>query len=175
MGAIQLASGRHQGEKRKGRRIGFKLDMTPLVDVAFLLLTFFMFATTMERPQVMELQMPMIDVVTPVPLENLLTIFVRGDNRIFYRAGSDPALHPVALQELRDLAVQRNAEKGNQLITALKVEQAARYESVVSVLDELNLAEGTLVERYGRANMARERRFTIAPMNVNEQQELETL
>jgi biopolymer transport protein ExbD len=121
--------------------------MTPLVDVAFLLLTFFMFATTMERPQVMELQMPLTDVLTPVPKENLLTLFVRGDNRIFYRAGSDPALHPVALQELRDLAVQRNAERGNLLITSLKVEPTATYSSVVSVLDELNLAEGTLVER----------------------------
>jgi biopolymer transport protein ExbD len=148
--------------------------MTPLVDVAFLLLTFFMFATTMERPQVMELQMPVIGVV-PVVKENLLTLFVRGDNRIFYRAGSDPALHPVALRELRDLAVQRNAERGNQLITALKVEPKATYSSVVSVLDELNLAEGMLVEQYGRANMVRERRFTIAPMDVNEQQELETL
>jgi biopolymer transport protein ExbD len=47
-----------KGKKRKkGRRLGIRIDMTPLVDVAFLLLTFFMFTTSMSRPQTMEINL----------------------------------------------------------------------------------------------------------------------
>ena len=46
--------GKHSKRKKK-KRIGFHLDMTPLVDITFLLLTFFMFTTTMATPQVMEM------------------------------------------------------------------------------------------------------------------------
>jgi biopolymer transport protein ExbD len=50
---------RGKGKKRKqARRLGVTLDMTPLVDIAFLLLTFFMFSTSMSRPQTMELNLP---------------------------------------------------------------------------------------------------------------------
>ena len=47
-----------KGKKKKGRRLGVRIDMTPLVDVAFLLLTFFMYTTSMSRPQTMEINLP---------------------------------------------------------------------------------------------------------------------
>ncbi|MBC8144279.1 MAG: biopolymer transporter ExbD, partial [bacterium] len=51
MSSVDLGGGgkSKKGGKKKVKRVGFKLDMTPLVDVAFLLLTFFMFATTMSQ------------------------------------------------------------------------------------------------------------------------------
>lgn len=49
--------GKHSKRKSK-KRVGFVLDMTPLVDITFLLLTFFMFTTTMATPQVMEMSVP---------------------------------------------------------------------------------------------------------------------
>jgi biopolymer transport protein ExbD len=149
--------------------------MTPLVDVAFLLLTFFMFATTMSQPQVMEIRVPVECVFEPVPQSKLLTLYVRSDNLIFYRAGNETMLHPVALDVLKEMATERNAAKGNELILTLKVDHRANYSTLVDVLDELNLAEGELVERYRAMSMRRERRFTIAPMNENEQRELELL
>lgn len=45
-------------KRKKMKRVGFHLDMTPLVDITFLLLTFFMFTTTMAAPQVMEMSIP---------------------------------------------------------------------------------------------------------------------
>ncbi|MCU0412291.1 MAG: biopolymer transporter ExbD [Bacteroidetes bacterium] len=51
-----------KGKKHKGkRRMGTHIDMTPLVDVAFLLLTFFMLTTTFSLPQVLEINLPPID------------------------------------------------------------------------------------------------------------------
>jgi len=48
----------HGKKRKKARRLGVRIDMTPLVDVAFLLLTFFMYTTTMSRPQTMEINLP---------------------------------------------------------------------------------------------------------------------
>src|SRR5688500_14267183 len=81
-----------KGGKKKVKRVGFKLDMTPLVDVAFLLLTFFMFATTMSQPQIMEMMIPP-DVQSPIEVKasELLTLFVSADNEIFVSTGLDPA------------------------------------------------------------------------------------
>jgi biopolymer transport protein ExbD len=177
MGSLIVADGRNHGPKsgfHKPRRAGIKLDMTPLVDVAFLLLTFFMFATTMSQPQVMEIRVPPVDPPADVAKSDLLRLYVRGDNRIFYKLG-DEVMHPITLGALKDFATQKNAEKGNSLIVALKVDQRAQYSALIDVLDELNLAEGELVERYQEMNMKRERRFTIAPMDENDKRELERL
>jgi biopolymer transport protein ExbD len=170
MSSVDLGGGgkskkKGTGGAKKPKRIGFKLDMTPLVDVAFLLLTFFRFATTMSQPQIMEMSIPP-DMTNNVEVKasDLFTIFVRGDNKVFYNTGVDPQLRPIALKGLKDLAVQKNAEKQNALITSLKVDPKAKYETLVDILDELNQAEGTLVDQYRQQKQNRERRFTIAPM-----------
>jgi biopolymer transport protein ExbD len=178
MAGVDLGGGgKHKkkgtGGAKKPKRLGFKLDMTPLVDVAFLLLTFFMFATTMSQPQIMEMSIPP-DMTNNVEVKesDLFTIFVRGDNKIFYNTGIDRQLRPITLPALKDLAIQKNAEKQNALITSLKVDQKAKYETLVNILDELNQAEGALVEQYRQKQQTRERRFTIAPMDQSEKDQL---
>ncbi|MBN1278296.1 MAG: biopolymer transporter ExbD, partial [Chlorobiaceae bacterium] len=51
MGMVDSPNGKHQEKKgrRQSKRLGFHLDMTPMVDVAFLLLTFFMLTTTFSK------------------------------------------------------------------------------------------------------------------------------
>src|SRR6185295_13257244 len=132
MGDVALSGSlRHHYGTRKIRRIGFRLDMTPLVDVAFLLLTFFMFATTMSQPQIMEMRMP-LDGPVEVSDQNLLTIYVRGDGRIFQRIGRT-AMQSISIQELQGFAVERNAERGNKLVVALRVDPSAHYGNVIDV------------------------------------------
>ena len=56
--------------------------MTPLVDVAFLLLTFFMFTTSMSRPQTMEINLPPDkDVKVEIAESNLLTLRIKRQGR----------------------------------------------------------------------------------------------
>lgn len=183
MGAVDLGGGGRSHKKgggaKKPKRIGFKLDMTPLVDVAFLLLTFFMFATTMSQPQIMEMSVPP-DIQTDVQVRasELLNIFVRNDGKVFYSNGADPThFTPIALPELKSFAVTKNTEMGNRLITVLKVDPRAKYARLVDVLDELNQAEGDLTDKYRHdPNLKkRERRFSIVPMEETDKQELAKL
>jgi biopolymer transport protein ExbD len=144
--------------------------MTPLVDVAFLLLTFFMFATTASFPNVMEIAMPEANITVPVSPANLLTLYVGGDGALFYTTGLDPRMRPLPAPELKAFVVARNAEHGNGLITVLKVDPSARYERLIGVLDELNIAEADLTDGYAARGMKRERRFTIAAMTREERE-----
>jgi biopolymer transport protein ExbD len=60
MGIVDSPNGRRTRKKGRklSKRIGFHLDMTPMVDVAFLLLTFFMLTTTFSKSNTMEINMP---------------------------------------------------------------------------------------------------------------------
>jgi len=179
MASVDLGSSRgHKkgGGVKKPKRVGFSLDMTPLVDLAFLLLTFFMFATTMAQPQIMEMSVPPnLDVPIDVAQSKLLTVYVRKDGKLFYNTGLDPKMQALKNEDLKAFAVARNAERGNDLITTLKVDPAAKYAQLITVLDELNQAEGDLIDKYRQQNMKRERRFAIVEMTAEDKQALETL
>ena len=157
-------------KRKKKKRVGFVLDMTPLVDITFLLLTFFMFTTTMAAPQVMEMKIPpeIIEKVD-VKASELLTFTVRKDGVIFYNVGlDDPEI--IKLEKIRELAEKENLKESvrNRLITSLKVSPEAPYGLVVNILDELNLAEIKITEVITAQKgddgtlLKRKRKFTLA-------------
>jgi len=182
MGAVDLGagSGRRGGKKggaKKPKRVGFVLDMTPLVDIAFLLLTFFMFATTMAQPTLMEMKIPPdIDIIVEVPDEDLLNIYVDDEDKLYYSAGLDTAFRPLELDEVQEFSIKRNAQKENDLILTLKLHPEASYAQLVAVLDELNKAEAVLTSEYMKErNMERKRRFSIQRLDSTSQFRLEQL
>jgi biopolymer transport protein ExbD len=139
-----------KGKKRKkGRRLGIRIDMTPLVDVAFLLLTFFMFTTSMSRPQTMEINLPPDkEVKVEIAESNLLTLRVNQKGDVYWNVGieSPKKLDPATLR-----AFLREKSQGNpKLTTLLKVDREGRYSMLVNMIDELNLAQI--------------QRFSIAPL-----------
>ena len=76
--------------KVRAKKQSTHIDMTPMVDLAFLLLTFFMLTTTFGKPKTMEINMP----VKPPPgqeilneVNNAITILLTGDNKIYYYYG----------------------------------------------------------------------------------------
>ena len=162
-------------ERKKKKRVGFHLDMTPLVDIAFLLLTFFMFTTTMTQPQVMEMFVPP-DIKTDVIVKEseLYTLRVRGDGKIFYNMAKDEP-QVMELKNLKKMSFEENLKQKNRLITVLKIDDNAPYDVVIKVLDELNLAEGDLIPALSKINLKRERRFTIAPLTDKEIEEIKSL
>jgi biopolymer transport protein ExbD len=139
---------RKKGKKKKKRRLGVRIDNTPMVDVAFLLLTFFMLTTTLNRPQTMEINLPPNDATVEVAQSNLLTLRVKEDGTIYWNMAVDKP-EKVAYKDLRSLMARQSASNP-KLITLIKVDRKGKYHMMVDVMDELNLANIT--------------RFSLAPM-----------
>ncbi len=151
MAAVETGQPRAaQKGKRKKRRVGVRIDMTPMVDVCMLLLTFFMLTTVFNKPQTMELNLPPDDKVTVEVQESaLLTLRIDKDFQIYWQQGSVPKLEKVAFKDLRSFLIER-LRNNPKLITLVKVDRDATYENMVDVMDELNLANIT--------------RFSLAPL-----------
>src|SRR5258708_15058786 len=88
MGAVDTPQ--PSGKKGK-RRVGIRIDMTPLVDVAFLLLIFFMVTTVFRTPQALEINLPPKD-APPVPIakSNIFTIYALPGDRYKWMVGENP-------------------------------------------------------------------------------------
>jgi biopolymer transport protein ExbD len=136
-------------KRRKGRRLGTRIDMTPLVDVAFLLLTFFMFSTTMMRPQTMEINLPPDkEVKVEVAESNLLTLRINNKGDIFWSIGIES---PKKLDATTIRTFLKEKIQGNPKLTALvKVDREGKFIYLVNIIDELNLAQ---IQRFSIGNL----------------------
>lgn len=72
----------------KAKRVGFRIDMTPMVDVAFLLLTFFMLTTKFRPPEVVRIDLPSSHSEQKLPETDVLTVTVSGDNNFLMGVSS---------------------------------------------------------------------------------------
>ncbi|HRG02123.1 MAG: biopolymer transporter ExbD [Bacteroidia bacterium] len=99
--------GHGKGGKKRAKKQSTRVDMTPMVDLAFLLLTFFVLTSTFSKPKSMELSMPAPpekDIKLP-EVKNGVTFLLTKDNRIFYYVGqfnapgNDKGLPPTQLTE----------------------------------------------------------------------------
>jgi len=138
---VKQSRGKEKHSKKKRRRVGVRIDMTPMVDIAFLLLTFFMLTTTMNKPQAMEINLPPGDANVEVPQSNLLTLRVSENGTIYWNIGLDKP-EKVTLVELRKILKEKNASNP-KLITLIKVDRKGKYVMMVNIMDELNVADIT--------------------------------
>ncbi len=147
-----------KGGKKKPKRLGFRLDMTPMVDVAFLLLTFFMLTTTFSKPKTMEINLPAEkneDTKVEVAESNVLTVRIMEGDKAYWNIGFKPpeAIElyesddgkPVVsdkfrkmLRENRDRILQEVGE--DVMVLVLKLDKKAKYRNLVDIIDELNIA-----------------------------------
>lgn len=78
--------GKHKGKKR-GKKLSTRVDFTPMVDLGFLLITFFMLTTSMNKPQTMEINMPVKeknDEPTKVPASQTITLLLAKNDTVVY-------------------------------------------------------------------------------------------
>ncbi len=163
MGGMDFAEGKPQkkgvGLRRPKRRVGIRVDMTPMVDIAFLLLIFFMVTTVFRAPQAMEVNLPPPDTKVEVAESNVLNLYVDKDQRFFYRMAKGP-LTQTTMKDLGQVFTD-NAKLNPELIILVKVRRNATYGTMVDVMDELEIA-----------NMAR---FSLVPMSDQDVKEVEAL
>ena len=86
MAEISQDGGGKKGGKKRSKKASTKIDMTPMVDLGFLLITFFMLTTTLAKPVVMQLNMPdktEKDEKSEVKMSETLTV-IPDSTKVYY-------------------------------------------------------------------------------------------
>ncbi len=127
------------GPSSRGPFRTIRIDMTPMVDLAFLLLTFFILTTTMLRPNALQLNMPVPGAHGTAP--DAITVLLSHD-AVHWYAGKlgprDPAPQRVTMAGLREaLLAHRKAHP--DAVCIVRSAQNVRYSTVITVLDELEI------------------------------------
>ena len=102
MAEVQQQEGSDKGGKHKkvrAKKTSTHIDMTPMVDLAFLLLTFFIMTTTFSKPKTMDITMPVKDKVedkdrTKVAASQTMSVILTADNKIIWYFGVDDPTQP---------------------------------------------------------------------------------
>lgn len=131
MAQVPEGGGESGGGKKRAKKGSTHIDMTPMVDLAFLLLTFFILTTTMYRPSTLQLTFPVPpenpDEVKETELSNAVTLLLTKKDKIFYyfgefRSEPDPATGKTATElaetnfsDVRKLLADRNVQTIAQL------------------------------------------------------------
>jgi biopolymer transport protein ExbD len=133
---------------KKAKRMSTRIDMTPLVDLGFLLITFFIFTTTMSTPSTMDLFMPKDtkkdEELNKAKESGALTIMMGKDNHLYYYEGK---LAPDAsnftssnFKEIRDVIIKKKKNTPvEDLVIVLKPNEEATYKNTVDMLDEMTI------------------------------------
>lgn len=131
--------------KRRGTSVSTKIDMTPMVDLAFLLITFFMLTTTFSKPQAMDVNMPdktEDNKKLDIKESKAMTIILGENNKVYYYFG---ILQPVvketdfSVEGIRKVIINRRAQI-KDLVMVVKLTEKAKYKNMVDILDEIHLS-----------------------------------
>jgi biopolymer transport protein ExbD len=132
---------------KKGKKMSTRVDLTPMVDLGFLLITFFIFTTTMSQPTAMKLFLPK-DVDKPeeqnkVKASAVLTIMLGKNDQIYYYEGDDPTkLQSSNYKAIRDIIIDKKRRTDpKDFVVVLKPTVDATYKNTVNILDEMTIDE----------------------------------
>ncbi|MCS6796413.1 MAG: biopolymer transporter ExbD [Raineya sp.] len=154
-------SGSKDGKKKGPKKVSTKVDMTPMVDLAFLLITFFMLTTTFNMPKIMQVIMPDKTEKDPNKRDQArgdCSVIILGDkdNKLYWYQvikGQTPQLQEIeySSEKIREFLMQKKkeikAKEGcPQFIVVIKFKDEARFKNMVDVLDEMAIVG---VSRYG--------------------------
>src|SRR5678815_2786751 len=131
---------------KKLRRIGVKIDMTPMVDVAFLLLIFFMSTSQFDPPQKVPITLPDSHSNLKVPESDVLILAISKDNQLFWSVGKQ-AQEETDMPSLENLVLQQR-RRNPRLRVAIKADKEAEYgtmEDVMAIMQKTNTITFSLV------------------------------
>lgn len=166
MAEIQEQSGGgKKGGVKKGKKLSTRIDLTPMVDLGFLLITFFIFTTTMSKPKTMAINMPVdknnIKDSNKVKDYTAMTILLSKEHRVYYYLGigSDPNKAPdikvTYFQKnngIRDAIIAHtkkvmeervNGMPGHNIkdipVILIKPDTTSKFDDMVNILDEMQI------------------------------------
>lgn len=140
-----------------------KIDMTPMVDLGFLLISFFVISTELSKPTVMDLFVPRDGIETQLAQSDALTVLLDKNNAVYYYQGDwkeaiasgsvqqtnfsgSEGLRKIIMQKQQQLDIARKKGEGrNGLMLVIKPATGASYKNLVDVLDEITIS---IVKKY---------------------------
>ena len=159
MADVQVKEDSGKGGKVRSKKQVPHVDLTPMVDLAFLLITFFMLVTTFNKPNVMDLGLPAKPKEnqkppdTEIDLSNSISLIIGKDNRIFYHQLAPVELTAAALQEttfdrngITKVIEQAKARAKDQtkFTVIIKPTDDAVYKNFVDILDEMAITKNEI-------------------------------
>jgi biopolymer transport protein ExbD len=145
--------GKHKGGKVRSKKASTRVDLTAMVDLAFLLITFFMLTTTLAKKKEMDLTMPDNSIKTsqlPIAASRSMTVLLGSHNKLIWYMGeagkSAPTTDGYGKDGLRKALIDNgkqvaatHAAPDNFMIVVVKPSDKSTYENLVTTLDELNI------------------------------------
>lgn len=148
------AAGRHGKGKVRGKKISTRVDLTPMVDLAFLLISFFMLTTTLAKPVNMKLNMPQKpekeEKKEDVKASQVLNIILDKDDVVWYYEGLEiegnlkkTNFGPEGIRKIilakQDKVGRQFGDGKKKTIILIKTTKEARYKNFVDILDEMDI------------------------------------
>lgn len=152
---------------KRSKKASTRVDLTAMVDLGFLLITFFMLATTMNKPKTMEINKPDKpkdeDKEPPIKMSKTLSLMLGNNNKIYWYVAPDDAesaaqgmvldscdyskdgLRKVISRRHREVMEMFGADKKDELFVMIKPLKDSKLKNTVDVLDEMAISG---VKRY---------------------------
>ena len=145
---------------KKGKKLSTRVDLTPMVDLGFLLITFFIFTTTMSQPTAMKLFLPK-DADNPedqnkAKESGVITLLLGKDNNVFYYEGQlapdGSNFKSSNFKDIRTVLLEKKARTiEKDLVVVLKPSSESTYKNVVDILDEMTI---NVLKRYALVDIS---------------------
>ena len=133
---------------KKGKKLSTRVDLTPMVDLGFLLITFFVFTTTMSKPTAMSMNEPKDDPENQLKVKNsgAMTILLGKADQVYYYYGELVAetiseqFKSSNFKEIRDLiSAKKKATPLGDLMYIIKADKEATFKNAIDILDEMTV------------------------------------
>jgi biopolymer transport protein ExbD len=145
---------------KKSKKLSTRVDLTPMVDLGFLLITFFIFTTTMSQPTAMKLFLPK-DTDKPeeqnkVKASGALTLLLGKNDQIYYYEGElapDASnFKTTSFKDIRKVIIdKKRATDEKDFVVVIKPDNDATYKNTVDILDEMTIND---VKRYAMVDIS---------------------
>ena len=145
---------------KKAKKLSTRVDLTPMVDLGFLLITFFIFTTTMSQPTAMKLFLPKD---TDKPEEQnkakesgALTLLLGDKDHVYFYEGMlDPAganFKSSTMKQIRDeIITKKRSTPPEDLVIVIKASDKSTYKNVIDILDEMTIND---IKRYALVDIS---------------------
>ena len=154
MAELDTSGGGGKKGKIRSKKASTRIDLTAMVDLAFLLITFFIMTTTLAKPKAMDMFMPdksKKDVQLPVPETRTMTVWLGANDKIEWFVGapgkSQPTIDNFGRDGIRKTLVEQDKKiqathtgPDNYMIVLVKPSDHSTYKDFVNMMDEINIA-----------------------------------